>query len=75
MIDKRVKSLAEAVAGIADGSAPTLDAALAGENLSGATRTVEDYTWGEQIARFATDPWVSSLLLTIGIIVFAAGIF
>jgi membrane-bound serine protease (ClpP class) len=55
-------------AGIADASAPTLDAALAQENITGTTRTVEDYTWAEQLARFATNPLISSLLLSIGML-------
>ncbi|HTA39442.1 MAG TPA: ATP-dependent Clp protease proteolytic subunit, partial [Candidatus Acidoferrales bacterium] len=55
-------------AGIADAAAPTLDAALAQENITGTTRTVEDYTWAEQIARFATNPIISSLLLSIGML-------
>jgi membrane-bound serine protease (ClpP class) len=53
---------------IADGTAPSLDAALAQSHLSGLPREVEGFTWGEQIARFATDPIVSSLLLTIGML-------
>jgi membrane-bound serine protease (ClpP class) len=55
-------------AGIADASAPTLDAALAEENITGATRTVEAYTWAEQVARFATNPAISALLLSLGML-------
>jgi membrane-bound serine protease (ClpP class) len=53
---------------IADGTAPSLDAALAQAHLSGLPREVEGFTWAEQIARFATDPIVSSLLLTVGML-------
>jgi membrane-bound serine protease (ClpP class) len=53
-------------AGIADATAPTLDAALAEENVTPSTRSVEDYTWAEQLARFATNPLISTLLLSIG---------
>ncbi len=53
---------------IADATAPTLDAALAGSNLQGVPRVEAGYTLGEQIARFATDPIVSGLLLTIGML-------
>jgi membrane-bound serine protease (ClpP class) len=55
-------------AGIADESAPTLDAALALEHLGRSTRTTEGYTWGEEVARFATNPAVSGLLLTLGML-------
>ncbi len=55
-------------AGIADGVAPTLDAALAGQHLAGAPRVEETFTWGESLARFATDPAVSGLLLTLGML-------
>jgi membrane-bound serine protease (ClpP class) len=53
---------------IADGTAPSLDAALAQAHLSGLPREVEGFTWAEQLARFATDPIVSSLLLTVGML-------
>jgi membrane-bound serine protease (ClpP class) len=55
-------------AGIADGTAPTLDAALAQQHLADAPRVTESFTWGERIARFATDPIVSGLLLTLGML-------
>ncbi len=55
-------------AGIADGTAPTLDAALSQLHLAGAPRITQSFTWGEQIARFATDPVVSGLLLTLGML-------
>ncbi len=46
----------------------TLDAALAQLDLAGAPRVTESFTWGEQLARFATDPAVSGLLLTLGML-------
>jgi membrane-bound serine protease (ClpP class) len=54
--------------GIATGTAPTLDAALAQLNLADAPRTTESFTWAERIVRFATDPVVSGLLLTLGML-------
>jgi len=54
--------------GIADSTAPTLDAALAQLKLSDAPRVTETYSWGEQLARFATNPIVSGLLLTLGML-------
>jgi membrane-bound serine protease (ClpP class) len=55
-------------AGIADGTAPTLDAALAQLHLADAPRVTQSFTWGERLARFATDPIVSGLLLTLGML-------
>lgn len=55
-------------AGIADATAPTLDAALSQLHLAGAPRLTQTFTWGEQLARFATDPVVSGLLLTLGML-------
>ncbi len=55
-------------AGIADSTAPTLDAALAQQHLADAPRIVESFTWAERVARFATDPAVSGLLLTLGML-------
>jgi membrane-bound serine protease (ClpP class) len=54
--------------GIAVGTAPTLDAALAQLHLAAAPRTTEAFSWAEAIARFATDPVVSGLLLTLGML-------
>jgi membrane-bound serine protease (ClpP class) len=54
--------------GIAIGTAPTLDAALAQLHLDDAPRITESFSWAEQIARFATDPVVSGLLLTLGML-------
>ncbi|HTX59613.1 MAG TPA: NfeD family protein [Verrucomicrobiae bacterium] len=53
---------------IADATAPSLDAALEQSHLSGAPRMTEGYTWAEEIARFATDPVVSGLLLSLGML-------
>jgi membrane-bound serine protease (ClpP class) len=55
-------------AGIAGSTAPTLDAALAQLQLADAPRVTESFTLAEQIARFATDPVVSGLLLTLGML-------
>jgi membrane-bound serine protease (ClpP class) len=55
-------------AGIAQGTAPTLDAALTQLHLSGAPQVTQSLTWAERIARFATDPVVSGLLLTLGML-------
>ena len=54
--------------GIASGTAPTLDAALAQLHLADAPRVTESFSWAEQIARFATDPVGSGLLLTLGML-------
>jgi membrane-bound serine protease (ClpP class) len=53
---------------IADGVAPTLDDALAQSHLAGAPQVTEQPTFGEQIARFATDPIVSAILLALGML-------
>lgn len=55
-------------AGVAEATAPTLDAALAQLHLADAPRVTESLTWGERVARFATDPVVSGLLLTLGML-------
>ena len=52
--------------GFSEATVPTFEAALARFGLAGAPRTDAAYTVAEQIARFATDPTVSGLLLTIG---------
>ncbi|HEV3092829.1 MAG TPA: NfeD family protein [Candidatus Cybelea sp.] len=54
--------------GIASGTAPTLAAALDQFGLGGAQLATQSYTLGETIARFATDPVVSGLLLTLGML-------
>jgi membrane-bound serine protease (ClpP class) len=45
---------------------PSLDAALAYVKLQNDPRETEQYTLAEEIARFATDPTVSGVLLSIG---------
>lgn len=54
--------------GIAAGTAPTLDAALAQLHVADAPRVTESFSWAEAVARFATDPVVSGILLTIGML-------
>jgi membrane-bound serine protease (ClpP class) len=54
--------------GIAGGTAPTLAAALAPFGLQSAPRVTEGYTWGEELARFASSPAASVVLLTVGIL-------
>lgn len=53
---------------VADATATSLDAALAQSHLEDAPRSTQAYTWGEELARFATSPQVSALLLTLGIL-------
>ncbi len=52
---------------IADGEQPTLDAMLSANGLDGSVQTAQ-YTFAEQVARFATNPAVSGLLLTLGML-------
>jgi membrane-bound serine protease (ClpP class) len=52
---------------IADGEQPSLAAMLSANNLQGSVVT-EQYTFAEQVARFATNPAVSGLLLTLGLL-------
>jgi membrane-bound serine protease (ClpP class) len=52
---------------VADAIAPTLESALSGANVHGRLRDA-DYTWGESLARIATNPDVSGLLLSIGML-------
>jgi membrane-bound serine protease (ClpP class) len=53
---------------IADAIEPDLPSAMQAWGLSGARVVNADYTWGERLARFATDPQVSGLLLSIGML-------
>ena len=53
---------------VAQDRAPTLAAALNLEHLASFSRENAQYTWGERLARFATSPEVSGLLLTIGLL-------
>jgi len=50
----------------ADAVAPTFDDALADFGLAHARTEVVGYTLGERLARFATDPSVSGILLALG---------
>ncbi len=50
----------------ADAVAPTLEAALADFGLARARTVTVGYTLGERLARFATDPSVSGILLSLG---------
>jgi membrane-bound serine protease (ClpP class) len=51
---------------------PTLDAALALEKLGNNPRQTEELTVAESIARFATDPTISGILLSIGMLALMA---
>ncbi|MDQ2871988.1 MAG: ATP-dependent Clp protease proteolytic subunit [Candidatus Eremiobacteraeota bacterium] len=53
---------------IADGQANSLDAVLSSAGLSGARIQTAQYTFGEQLARFATNPAITGLLLTLGLL-------
>ena len=53
---------------IAIGTAPSFDTALAQLHLQNDVQVNTDYTWGETLARFATDPTVSGILLTLGML-------
>ncbi len=50
----------------ADAIAPNLHAALVAWNIGNARIVDAEYSFAEQVARFATDPTVSGLLLSIG---------
>ena len=52
---------------IADATRPTLAATLSEEKLAGSLVRAH-YTFGEQLARFATSPEVSGILLSIGVL-------
>ena len=52
--------------GFSEATAPTLDAAVDRFGLQGSDRAVARYTFAEQVARFATDPQVSGILLALG---------
>jgi membrane-bound serine protease (ClpP class) len=53
---------------IADSVERSLDAALSAQGLGSNPRQQASYTWAEELARFATDPVVSGLLLTLGML-------
>jgi len=52
--------------GFSEATPPTLDAALARFGLAGVPRTTAQYSFAEQIARIATDPNISGILLAVG---------
>jgi membrane-bound serine protease (ClpP class) len=54
--------------GMADAIEPSLGAALASVHLGHDPRVVAHYSWGEELARFANMPEITSLLLTIGML-------
>ncbi len=54
--------------GIADAVAPDYAAALALLNLGAAERVRTETDWGEKVARLLTDPVVSSLLMSFGVL-------
>jgi membrane-bound serine protease (ClpP class) len=53
-------------AGISEATVPSFDAAVDRFGLGAAPRTVASYSFAESIARFATNPEVSGILLGIG---------
>lgn len=53
---------------IADGVQPTLANVLRANHLANATLSTAEYSLGERLARFATSPVVSGLLLTLGLL-------
>lgn len=53
---------------IADAIAPTLEIALKDAGLSTVVPHVAAYTFGERVARFATSPEMSGILLSIGVL-------
>jgi membrane-bound serine protease (ClpP class) len=55
-------------AGMADLLTSSLDVALAHWHLENAPRVTADYSLGERLARFATDPTVSGVLLSFGLL-------
>lgn len=52
--------------GMADAIEPSLSAALGSVHLADAQLQTQNYTWGEELARFANTLEISALLLTIG---------
>ncbi len=52
---------------VADAVEPTLDDALTFAHVRG-ERSLAAYTWGESLARFATSPEVSGILLSLGVL-------
>lgn len=54
--------------GMADAVDASLGSALASVHLGTVARIHEGYTWGEELARFANMPEITSILLTIGLL-------
>ncbi|MEM8606388.1 MAG: NfeD family protein [Myxococcota bacterium] len=54
--------------GIADGEAPDLDAVLADLTLKDPKVERVELNWGEEVARWLTEPTVSGLLLSVGML-------
>jgi membrane-bound serine protease (ClpP class) len=54
--------------GMADSINETLGSALASVHLGTAPRVEANYSWGEELARFANMPEITTLLLTIGML-------
>jgi membrane-bound serine protease (ClpP class) len=54
--------------GIADFAADTLEDALAAAGISGAQVRAVEETWAESLVRFLTNPVISSLLMSLGLI-------
>jgi membrane-bound serine protease (ClpP class) len=52
----------------ADATAPSLDAAMSQAQLNPKAADAQQYTWAERLARFASTPQVSALLLTLGML-------
>lgn len=52
--------------GMADAIEPSLSATLAAVHLADAQTQTQSYTWGEELARVMNNPWISSLLLSVG---------
>jgi membrane-bound serine protease (ClpP class) len=60
---------AEAIAHkVADHTAPTLEEALDRVGIAGADLRWQSQTWAESVVRFLTDPIVSSLLMSLGLL-------
>lgn len=53
---------------MAQGEAATFDDALTQLHLADAPRLTASYTWAETVARIATDPTISGILLTLGML-------
>jgi len=53
---------------ISDSTVATLDEALSKEGLENAPQRTASYTFAESLARFATNPEVSGILLTLGVL-------